>query len=141
MTLEELLNKLIKKGWKVYHRNYNKCVNVWRNCAYFMYRDEYWRPMSDKSFFLRELVAKESWLWQFVCENGMTTLQIEYNNRKTPERWVRYHWNKHSNVIQEDERLTKERKRNENYEYRLIESALCDEDKLEEFLLENIKVE
>jgi hypothetical protein len=27
------------------------------------------------------------------------------------------------------------------YEYRLIESALCDEDKLEEFLLENIKVE
>jgi hypothetical protein len=27
-----------------------------------------------------------------------------------------------------------------NYEYRLIESALCDEDKLEEFLLDNIKV-
>ena len=28
-----------------------------------------------------------------------------------------------------------------DYRYRLIESALCDEDKLEDFILDNIKVD
>ncbi len=136
--MEELLNKLIEKGWKPFWLlNEVESIVVFDGLSHKIeinYSD-HWHYK-----YLRQIVSKESWLWQFVCENELTTLQIEYNNRKPPERWIRYHWNKHSNTMQEDERLSKERKRNENYEYRLIESSLKDESELEQFLLDNIKI-
>ena len=116
----ELLQKLEKLWWKPYWKSIAELTETEKN--------------------VRLLTSRSSWLWQFVCENELTTLQIEYNNRKPPERWIRYHWNKHRNHMQEDERLSNERKRNENYEYRLIESSLKDESELEQFLLDNIKI-
>jgi hypothetical protein len=75
------------------------------------------------NFTLRELVSKESWLWQFVCENGMCTAG------ERPHRWKFY------------EELFPDYEAQTYANNMIIESALCDEDKLEEFLLENIKVE
>lgn len=66
---------------------------------------------------LRELVSKESWLWQFVCENGMQKERPPYN-RDSDTYWF---------TIQE-------------YQYRLIESALKDESELTELLLNSISL-
>ena len=121
--LEQLLNTLIQRGWKPFGK-----VNRWyvsidstihTKSPFFDF--EY----HNMSVSTRELIAKESWLWQFVCENGMVedvsplTIWWQKVANKELSKWVWFN----------------------NYEYRLIESALCDEDKLEEFLLDNIKVE
>ena len=106
--LEQLLNSLIEKGWKPRWYEWvafyieNKVINwLW-----------WWKTT------FRELVSKESWLWQFVCEN---CLQVwEFNNR---------------------ERNGKDLYTDIYYEYRLIESALKDESELEDFLLNSIKLD
>jgi len=120
--LEQLLNSLIEKGGKPFGRNYCKYEN-W--CLYYIVHTEdgiwsEWRYWIS----LRELTSKESWLWQFVCENGM----IKENN---DVRIKNYQWDNEcdTNCCYDD------------YEYRLIESALKDESELEDFLLSNIKVE
>ena len=74
---------------------------------------------------LRQIVSKESWLLQFVCDNGM----VKHKNEVYHKCYI---WEYED--ADDYETFSK-------LEYRLIESALCDEDKLEKFLLENIKVE
>ena len=111
MTLEQLLNKLIEKGWKPFGKKYkNVCrePNKWH--SYMFDHDVYYR---------REITAKESWLWQFVCENGMV---VEKENEI--KMWDDIHSYDYISV-----------------EYRLIETSLKNEDELEQFLLDNIKVE
>jgi len=123
--MEKLLNKLIEKGWKP------RWIPHLRNAYYttkyvnFSKRTIFWLTFYEKS--IRALVAKESWLWQFVCENNLNYSEDDsiYNV-----------WLKH---YAEDDHESP-------YTYAspvwyIIESALCDEDKLEEFLLSNIKVD
>ena len=88
---------------------------------------------------LRTLCSKESWLWQFCEKNWM----IDWHKYDSKTYEVRIeNWIKRREVWPEWEVSTKEIWRpRHSAEYRLIESALCDEDKLEEFLLQNIKVE
>ena len=113
--MEELLNKLIEKGWKP--RGYENCIRLNANWWYISYMEDENRSIEiDKS--IRDLTAKESWLWQFVCKNDLLNIKKE-KKRITPEHLRVFNW---------------------EYQYRLIESALCDEDKLEDFLLQNIKV-
>lgn len=95
----ELLQKLEKLWWKPY----------WKSIA----------ELSKTEKNVRLLTSRSSWLWQFVCKNGMV---------KKKRCWTNWEW---ENVCYNYQ----------DYEYRLIESALCDEDKLEEFLLKNIKIE
>lgn len=116
MTLEELLNKLIEKG---YYPRGVKDVNiiVYNWIIKVEYRGTY------QMYHIRELVSKESLLWQFVCKNRL----VEYIDCA----YCKY--------IQNDEEIWYETQSND-YRYRLIESALCGEDKLEQFLLDNIKV-
>lgn len=115
--MEKLLNKLIEKGWKPRNiectgvKSTDYCLEFYTKAIGWISKDE------------RHLVSKESWLWQFVCENEMVE-HIDKDRRHHNE------WNLKDMVYFDDE-----------YEYRIIESALCDEDKLEQFLLENIKVE
>jgi hypothetical protein len=116
--LEQLLNSLIEKGWKPFGK-----VNRWyvsidstihTKSPFFDF--EY----HNMSVSTRELIAKESWLWQFVCENELYPPYIQHRRfRDLPTNWLQIH----------------------DYRYWVIESALCDEDKLEEFLLSNIKVD
>lgn len=133
--LEQLLNSLIEKGWKPYGmENYDRFIieSAWDMCFRWKYPWADWESAFDYNydyFKIRELVSIDSWLWQFVCENKMEK-KMEKNHRWI---WINS-WAK--SAYQSYPVYTMER-----YEYRLIESALCDEDKLEEFLLDNIKVD
>ena len=136
--MEELLNKLIEKGWRPFGfivQNirkwpYDSRYYFFENCAG-------WKS-------LRELVSKESGLWQFVCENNLI---------QTEHWWFIDNWERAKNVFYKIDTYDEEWDVIQTwdmewdkfiwineYEYRLIESALCDEDKLEKFLLENIKI-
>jgi len=132
--MEELLNKLIEKGWKP--RNViSKNIYIYKvedkiNLSYSEFLEDEWEVMhEDEWYSLRDLVSKWSWLWQYVCENGMID---------GTDRWT---LNARQKSIY-DKYITSEKEFTPRMAwYRLIESALCDEDKLEEFLLDNIKVE
>ena len=137
MTLEELLNLLISKWWKPRNKkpvNVNNRIKNQTYCKYFSKytilfhredtsEEDIKRPRKSDEHSLRELVSKESWLWQFVCENGMV--------KKTPTRWE--YFNSDTGKIYGFY--------DDNSTYRLIESALCDEDKLEDFILQNVKID
>ena len=85
--------------------------------------------MDSELFDLRQLTSKESWIWQFVCENRKYWYTI-------PECWI-----KNPKLCNEwIESVEKECNQN-SYEYYIIESSLIDEDELEQFLLDNIKVD
>ena len=135
MTLEELLNKLIEKGWKP---RWNKVLNwldivnnkrdikyKWKDTIAIQCYDKNDKYLWTSFKKLRELVSRDSWLWQFVCENKMVkklwdNFKYFYNSRDNKST-LRYY--------------------EDRYKYWLLESALCDEDKLEQFLLDNIKIE
>ena len=114
--MEELLNKLIEKGWKPFGALWKARNSVYTNNYFFF-------EWCADGVTLRQLTSKESWLWQFVCKNELV-IDEHYC-------WDWYiHWddNWRIEIWQND------------YRYRLIESALCNEEDLEKFLLENIKV-
>jgi len=119
--MEELLNKLIKCGWKP---RWEKVKLYWTS------KDTFWENIvvfnCNAGWFkrwwctYRELVSKESGLWQFCCKNGMVVRKWQWTNWLwwEPEKCFDY----------------------KDYEYRLIVSALLNVNELEKFLLDNIKV-
>ena len=124
--MEELLNKLIEKGWKpMWNRpitQLKKNVKVERynkKIVAVVIKNGRW--YADDYYSLRDIISKESWLWQFVCENGMIKKD-------------RFTW-----MISPDP-LWEDQYNYTDYRYRLIESALKDESELESFILDNIKV-
>jgi len=130
--MEELLNKLIEKGWLP--RWYKNRMGIPRLSGIYFYQDENW-----KFPYIGQIVSRESWLWQFVCENGMIKKDTDigkdmekymYKCEYTNWCWQTINYRKRSKFTN-----------HYFYEYRVIESALCDEDKLEEFLLDNIKID
>jgi len=129
--MEELLNILCEKGWKPFGKDQK--FEIWiETLPYKKIRVCLKKPDYDYYVYsYRDLVSKESWLWQFVCENGMLKKRWEYRAKRRC-----LHWWEHDEDVYYDTSYTKN-----DYEYFIIESALCDEDKLEEFLLDNIKVE
>ena len=129
MELARLLQELIKKGWKVYWV-FDKLMTFWQ---------DWWIPtfwfwvLWEVRFSLRELVSKESGLWQFCCENGMIKNVNDYS-------WELYSWTHWQDEVYKNWYEWWKRWEQVDYEYRLIESALCNEKDLEKFLLDNIKV-
>lgn len=90
----------------------------------------YWKSIAELSETeknIRLITSRSSWLWQFVCENEM--IPKECHERVKDISWGEY-WPDCKAQINLP-----------TAEYRLIESALTDEDKLEDFILSNIKVE
>lgn len=124
--LEQLLNKLIEKGWKPFGREKKelKFVDIWKEML-LEWGENYY---CSKWYSYRELVSKESNLRQFVCKNGMIN-----NEKLTHTRISQVEWWLDVNCVRKTT--------SSNYEYRLLESALKDESELEEFLLSNIKVD
>ena len=126
--LEPLLNILIQRGRKPYwiekddievfeYNKDRKNISIWyMNWVSPSEWDYDWLFMS-----LRELVSKESWLWQFVCENCLLV--------KVP--WHYWSWDSNYQWRWSEDRYP---------EYRLIESSLKDESELEDFLLSNIVI-
>ena len=126
MKLEELLNKLIQRWWKPRKKEEVKRLNY-----HTLYREvvslEFDNYNLGVSYSIRDLVSKESGLWQFVCENKKlhNFPQIRIKNPTLCDEWIK--------DVDKD--------CNDNfYEYWLIECALCDEKYLEQFLIDNIKV-
>ena len=121
MTLEDLLNTLIKRGWKPFWwKDIKRANNEWWFVC-FVHKSKKRPWLSEVSH--RELVSKESWLWQFCTENGMVEDKQE----------IRYKADENNDI--DDANYMSE------FYYWLLESALKDESELEEFLLQNIKVD
>jgi len=144
MTLEELLNKLIEKGWKPFYDeiktkwgvrwNYplEWTISVRKNTIFIHYRyesgDEWITKRKKVQHSIRELVSKESGLWKFCIENNIVKLYDSWANGVMPVDDVEY-----------GARI--EYKWHTDYQYRIIEASLKDESELEYFLLQNIKIE
>ena len=118
MTLEELLNNCIQRGWKPRGKEKTKRLNY-----NTLYREvvslEFDNYNLGVPYSLRDIVSKESNLWQFCVENGMVKSiwsEIEISNLNE------WYW-----VV-----------RDTDYQYRLIITSLKDESELEDFLLNSI---
>lgn len=129
--LEQLLNTLIEKGFRPFWR-YDKLMWSWR----FWSRQFviFW-IFPEEEFTLRELVSINSWLWQFVCENGMIWRWDRITKRKKVKDTDSRSWEEviYYSVIWSYNET--------DYQYRLIETALLDEKDIEKFLLDNIKID
>lgn len=123
MTLENLLNTLIQRGWKPFNMEATGIEYRW--WPEFILR-HYWRNKNWNGRNVRNLVSKESWLWQFCVENEMVKEQQE---EKLIEVYDNLRWR--TEAVYDDEK----------YEYRIIESALKDESEIEDFLLNSIKLD
>lgn len=121
-----MLNKLIEMWWNVFWREkksdeQHKYYKDIKTLYFFWNYNEYGVPQSIKKYSLRELVSKESWLWQFVCDKGLVGM---------------YEWFYWQNIFPLD---SKEYDYTD-YQYWILESSLIDVDKLEGFILDNIKI-
>ena len=95
--------------------------------------------MVSEDITFRDIVSKESWLWQFCIANHLLKKYSDlwddweyiigrwqdWKDCKT-EDWEYIDDNRDSDIYHQDD----------SYQYRLIESALLDEDKLEDFILD-----
>lgn len=121
--LEQLLNSLVDAWWKPrwllneieYIHAFDDVNQWWR--VEISYGD-HWYYKS-----LRQIASRESNLWQFVCENGYNQYKKEYRRWYTKHNTKAEYWDEW------------------DYEYYLIESSLKDESELEDFLLQNIKID
>ena len=133
--LSKLLNDLLRMWWKPFNRDKTLHIDCYDKCKWLNYKwihlDGWF--MNEESRTLRELVSIDSWLWQFVCENEMVKIEYWKIREKYDETIPTTDKN---NVITYRQLLWED-----NYEYRLIESSLKDESELEDFLLQNIKVD
>ena len=134
--LEELLNSLIEKWWKPrgkYEMEYQYMLWWKEHWFYDLYFIRWHYPVRVPiKHSLRELVSKESWLWQFVCENGMV---YKYSSDWETDEWECSY---NCDGYEKDDYYKLHRT---DYEFYLVESALKDESELEDFLLSNIKVD
>lgn len=121
MELVNLFKELMKRGWKVYWE-YDKLMSYWQTR---WKRDFWFWVLWEIKYSLRELVSKESGLWQFVCKNGIRPKRVWY----AEHYWQRDHHTNWRWMVMESEP-----------EYRIMESSLKHESELEQFLIENIKI-
>lgn len=164
--LEQLLNSLIDKGWipfgiygnwdleweRICIEEQDEYTNEYRLKVYWInvdYVEFNWLCDEDKHFSdrfsLREIVSKWSWLWQFVCKNGMykkEALWLIFNDERAKNVFYKIdQFDEEWDIIQAGDMEWDSFIHISEPEYRLIESALKDESELEDFLLSNIKVE
>ena len=134
--MEELLNKLIEKGWVPFGENRINEINRaeqyawnWNWCCWGS-KDAIQRRKS-----LRQLVSKESWLWQFVCNREHRFINERNYDGVSLDKRLKNPYVDYDGVNTEYERIT-----GLDYQYWIIESALKDESELESFILDNVKI-
>ena len=121
--LENLLNSLIKIGWKPWGKSVNRVLYI-HSKSMLIYLNVINEPKRQiKQDSLRELVSLESGLWQFVCRNRLYKQPNEKFRESVSKVWLNTWWFAH------------------NHQYRLLESSLIPEKELAKFLVENIVVE
>lgn len=125
--LENLLNSLIKRGWKPWGEKSKKIII--RTSRIFVYNSEWYINPEGKH--IRELVSLESQLWNFVCDEEL----IKYKTSETIiKRYIkqlitRKEWD----VIEADVVCL-----DLDPEYWLMELALISKKDLPKFLINNI---
>ena len=124
--LENLLTSLVERGRKPKDRevvsiklDQEFTKSEGKTVFYCSCKDWFWFYAD-----LRWLVSLESGLWQFVCENWLR------KDQTSTSYWSRREWGEKEKMCRENQ-----------FEYRLLESALLPEEELAEFLVDNIKVE
>jgi len=125
MELAILSQELLKRGWKAFGE-YDKIMSYWQTR---WKRDFWFWVLWETKYTLRELVSKESGLWQFCCKNRLTNRDEKADWSKNAERDEDWVIDRDCLIFSSD------------YEYWIIESALKNESELEKFLLDNIKIE
>ena len=131
--MESILNKLIEMGWKPFGitcTDFIKgtwlewipsyCFNPHPHMWFAWWTRKYHRPS------LRQIVSKESWLWQFVCQNDMV------DKKKI---WIYYEMFLEENWID-----AKNYRPFSLVERLIMESSLKDESELEDFFKYIIKI-
>ena len=123
--MEELLNKLIQRWWKPFGKTWINerdafvYMNKW-HCIR-LHKWVYANNILCWQYDLRQIVSKESWLRQFCCDKWLVEM---------------YEWWYWQNICPLD---SKEYDYTD-YQYWILESSLIDEDKLDKFLIDNIKI-
>ena len=124
--LKDLFNSLLDKWRKPFDMEFTKFHHISKNGAIFFYK---WKKHHEWSRNVRDFVSKESLLRQFVCNHWLINTDDKWerikNFRFDWAWWISLDWQFYFR----------------EYQYRLIESALRSEDELEEFLLQNIKIQ
>lgn len=135
--LEQLLNSLIEKGWKPFGREARHELSSWvvYDTIDFKWKRDI-RVIDRRHHHIRELVAKESLLRQFVCDREHRFIDKKNYNSVSLDKRLKNPYADYDDVNTDYEWITVL-----DYKYRLIESALKDEGELEDFLLDNIKIE
>lgn len=139
--MEELLNKLIEKGWKPRWLKH-KIFSVQRTPDNMIYFD--WWFGLERCYDFRQLTSKESLLRQFCVENKLVNKYADISDEEEAYIWKWKSWLDAVDINWDYIRLDDdydEYHQDTDYKYWLIQSSLIDEDRLEQFLLDNIKIE
>ena len=150
-NMEELLNKLIEKGWKPFGitcTDFIKgtglecipsyCFNPHPHMWFPWWTRKYHRPS------LRQIASKESWLWQFCIANHLLK---KYSDLWDDDEYIIWRWQNWMDWKTTDWEYIDENydsdiyHQDESYQRWLIESSLKDESELEDFLLNSIKID
>ena len=121
--LENLLNSLIQRGWKLAGFPGKSEIKISEDEGVVLYMNAEDVTLAVKVK-LRNLVSIESGLWQFVCANALhkhTWDELVLNPSWRPD-WLSADWSFFC----------------WDSEYRLLESALIPEKELAQFLIDNI---
>lgn len=128
--MEELLNKLIEKGWKPFGiQHHIKAKYYWYNnvCFFVTTTTILWNVKSVTvcNCSLRDIVSINSLLRQFVCKNSFLKWPDSTDEWQKNPIWASF-----------DELFYASQ-----YQFYLIECALKNNSELEQFLIDNIKIE
>ena len=127
--LQQLLNDLLRMWWKPFNREKTLHINCFDKCKWLNYKwvnlDGWF--MNEETRTLREIVSIDSWLWQFCVENNL----IDYSG-------VRAYWISFAPLEIQN---AWEMMNYDNVHRLLWDTASLDEDKLEDFILENVKID
>ena len=121
--LETLLTSLVQRGWKPAGFPGESEIKISEDWDVVLYMDTDDATVVVKVK-LRNLVSLESGLWQFVCENWLR------KDQTSTSYWSRREWGEKEKMCRENQ-----------FEYRLLESALIPEEELGKFLVDNIKIQ
>lgn len=135
--LEQLLNSLIKR-WRLPFgdekiHSFEIIYVTWKIRNIVAKR---WRWQVNMHYSIIELCSKSSWLWQFVCDREHRFIDKKNYEGTRLDKRLKNPYADYDGVNTEYEWTT-----SLDYQYRLIEASLKDESELEEFLLQNIKVD
>ncbi len=125
--LENLLNSLIKRGWKPFENsNLNHCNSDGKFIYFYTIRipNRLTASLVYESLAvpLRLITTIESWLWQFVCQNKLLSDKVDLQDYLEDSYWFR--------------RCPFDT----NWMYRIMQSSLYSEKDLPQFLIDNIKL-